>query len=64
VALQAQVYFSYALAALISAVLHTHWPFLTALLPLLAITAIGVYMLFARPAVQISAVSPSRDIRA
>jgi uncharacterized membrane protein YoaK (UPF0700 family) len=64
VGLQAQVYFSYALAALMSALLHNHWPFLTALLPLLAITGIGIYMLFARPAAQISAVSPGRDIRA
>ncbi len=64
VGLQAQVYFSYALAALISAVLHDHWPFLTALLPLLAITGIGFYMLFGRPGSQVSAVSPGSDIRA
>jgi uncharacterized membrane protein YoaK (UPF0700 family) len=62
--LQAQVFFSYAIAALISAVLHTRWPSAVALLPALAITGIGIYMLFAKPAARVAAIPPRQDISA
>lgn len=63
-ALQAQVFFSYTLAALVSAALYTRWPSIVALLPVLAITGIGVYMVFVKPAVQVPAVPPRRDLPA
>lgn len=62
--LQAQVFLSYTLAALISAALHTLWPSAVALLPVIAITGIGVYMLFAKPATRIAAVPPRQDVSA
>jgi uncharacterized membrane protein YoaK (UPF0700 family) len=62
--LQAQVFLSYTVAALVSAALHTRWPSAVALLPVMAITGIGVYMLFAKPATRIAAVPPRQDVSA
>lgn len=62
--LQAQVFFSYTIAALVSALLHRHWPYLTAFVPLAAITTIGMYMLVAKPAGQVTAVPPRQNISA
>lgn len=62
--LQAQVFFSYTIAALVSAVLHSHWPYLTALLPLAAITSIAIYMSVAKPAGQVTAMPPRQDVSA
>jgi uncharacterized membrane protein YoaK (UPF0700 family) len=57
VALQAQVYLSYTLAALACGVLHNYWPSVVAILPVLAIASIGVYMLFAKPATHLTSIS-------
>lgn len=62
--LQAQVFFSYSIAALVSTVLHSHWPYLTAFLPLTAITTIAIYMSMAKPAGQVAAMPPRQDISA
>lgn len=62
--LQAQVFLSYTVAALVSAVLHTHWPGIAAVLPVLAIFGIGVYMLFARPAARVTPVPQQKDLSA
>jgi uncharacterized membrane protein YoaK (UPF0700 family) len=62
--LQAQVFLSYTVAALVSAALYMRWPSAVALLPVLAITGIGVYMLFAKPAARVSAVPPPQDVSA
>lgn len=62
--LQAQVFFSYSIAALVSAVLHSHWPYLTAFLPLAAITSIAIYMSVAKPAAQVTAMPPRQDVSA
>jgi uncharacterized membrane protein YoaK (UPF0700 family) len=43
-ALQAEVFFSYTIAALACAALHTRWPYGVALLPLVAIIAVDVSM--------------------
>ena len=63
-ALQAEVFLSYTVAALVSAALHTRWPSVAALLPVLAITGIGIYMLFAKPVQRIAAVPPRQDVSA
>lgn len=62
--LQAQVFFSYSIAALVSSVLHRHWPYLTAFLPLAAITSIAIYMSVAKPAAQVTAMPPRQDVSA
>jgi uncharacterized membrane protein YoaK (UPF0700 family) len=62
--LQAQVFFSYTIAALVSAALHMRWPSVVALLPVLAIAGIGVYMLFATPATRVAAIPPRQDLSA
>jgi uncharacterized membrane protein YoaK (UPF0700 family) len=64
VALQAQVYLSYTLAALTCGVLHNYWPSVVAVLPVLAIASIGVYMLFAKPATHLTSISSRQDISA
>ena len=61
VALQAQVYLSYTLAALSSGILHNYWPSVVAILPVIAISGIGVYMLFAKPATRIASISSRPD---
>lgn len=62
--LQAQVFLSYTLAALISAAIYTRWSSAIALLPVLAITGIGIYMLFATPATRVAAIPPRQDLSA
>lgn len=62
VGLQAQVYLSYTLAALASGILHNYWPSVVAILPVLAVAAIGVYMLFAKPATRIASISSRPDL--
>lgn len=64
VGLQAQVYLSYTFAALACGVLHNYSPSVVAILPVLAISSIGLYMLFAKPANRLTAVSPRQDISA
>lgn len=63
-ALQAQVFFSYTIAALVSAAIYTRWSSVVALLPMLAIAGIGVYMLFATPATRVAAIPPRQDLSA
>lgn len=62
--LQAEVFLSYTVAALVSAALHTRWPSVVALLPVLAIAGIGVYMLFAKPATRVASVPPRQNLSA
>ncbi len=62
--LQAQVFLSYTIAALVSAVLHFRWPGVGAVLPVLAIFGIGVYMLFAKPAARIAPISQQKNLSA
>jgi uncharacterized membrane protein YoaK (UPF0700 family) len=62
--LQAEVFFSYTVAAFVSAALHTRWPSVVALLPVLAIAGIAIYMLFAKSAAQLAAMPPRRDLSA
>ena len=62
VALQAQVYLSYTLAALACGILHNYWPSVVAISPVLAIAGIGVYMVFAKPATRLASVSSRRDL--
>lgn len=64
VALQAQVYLSYTIAALAAGVLHNYWPSAVAILPVLAITAIGVYMVFAKSASRLTSISSRQDLSA
>jgi uncharacterized membrane protein YoaK (UPF0700 family) len=56
--LQAQVFSAYTIAAFLVALIHFRWPSVAAILPGLAITGIGVYMLLAKPATRIASVSP------
>jgi uncharacterized membrane protein YoaK (UPF0700 family) len=63
-ALQAQVFFAYTIAAFLSAAIQTRWPSAVAVLPVLAISGIGIYMLFAKPAASAAAPPPRQNMSA
>ena len=60
--LQAQVFFAYTIAAFLVAIIHYRWPSVAAVLPVLAITGIGIYMLFAKPAGRVATIPPRHDL--
>jgi uncharacterized membrane protein YoaK (UPF0700 family) len=60
--LQAQVFFAYTIAAVLVAIIHYRWPSVAAVLPVLAITGIGIYMLFAKPAARVATIPPRHDL--
>jgi uncharacterized membrane protein YoaK (UPF0700 family) len=62
--LQAQVFFAYTIAAFLVAMIHFRWPSVAAVLPVVAITTIGVHMLFAKPAARGTAIPPRRNLSA